>query len=391
MNKKMSITDKWESDIQAYRQGATVNTCIPQCESCRHYVKGDALHCMSYLYEMKPRHVIFPSRECLRFETASPVDFAVNNILQSRLYGAILGFCIGDMLGVPVEFSSRAEREKDPVGEMRAYGVHHQHFGTWSDDTSLMLCLIDAYIRGFTLERLCENMIACYTCGRFTPDGRMFDIGNSTLEAIRRMSSGIEPEKCGGISERDNGNGSLMRILPLAFVCRDLMPDAIIELVNRVSSVTHRHARSVVACLLYTVLAKELWEGQSKHEALDSAISFVQTYCMKSMAHELPAFDMILSKQLLELDYHHIRSSGYVVDTLEAVIWAFMNTSDYRSTVLTATNLGGDTDTIAALAGGLAGMYHGFDALPQNWVQCIARKEMIHDMLSVFCKSISES
>ena len=390
MSNNMSILDKWSSDIEAYRQGALVNTSIPQCESCSQYIKGDALHCKKYCHEMKPRYVMFPSRECPMFEAASQTQFPVSNSKQSRLYGAILGFCIGDMLGVPVEFSSRAEREKDPVGEMRAYGVYHQHFGSWSDDTSLMLCLIDAINQGFTLERLCNNMIAYSTSGVFTPNGKMFDIGNSTLYAIRRMSAGIQPEKCGGSTENDNGNGSLMRILPLAFVCGSLLPEQIIELVGIVSSVTHRHPRAIVACLLYTVMAKELREGKSKHEALDTAISFVQSYCTADTKRELIYYDNIVNKLILNFDYHHIRSSGYVVDTLEAVIWTFMNTDDYRTAVLMAINLGGDTDTIAALVGGLVGISKGYESLPQNWVQCIARKELIHDMLLEFYERVTK-
>ena len=139
--------------------------------------------------------------------------------LEKRLYGGIFGFCIGDMLGVPVEFSSRKERDEDEVKELRAYGTYHQPFGAWSDDTSLMLCFIDAFNKGFSMNGLAENFASYFSEGKFTPYGEMFDIGIATQNAIINIIQGVEPVNCGGKTEKDNGNGSLMRILPLAYLC----------------------------------------------------------------------------------------------------------------------------------------------------------------------------
>ena len=112
------------------------------------------------------------------------------NIRELRLYQGLFGFCVGDALGVPVEFSDRCKRKADPVREMRAYGTYHQPAGTWSDDTSLMLCLIDAVNQGYSIQKAADNFVDFYKNGAFTPYGEVFDIGISTREAIEKMCGG---------------------------------------------------------------------------------------------------------------------------------------------------------------------------------------------------------
>ena len=297
-------------------------------------------YCNVYKEERKPRYVMFPHKECPSFCSDDILAVDVSDVKYDKIYGGFFGFCVGDMLGVPVEFSTRSERENDPVEELRAYGTYHQTFGTWSDDTSLMLCLIDALNVGFSQEKLKENMIDFYTRGKFTPHGEVFDIGNATRDAIHNMIQGIPPVDCGGKREKDNGNGSLMRILPLAFVSRSYTDEELIKFVENVSSFTHAHDRSKFACIFYVKLAAELFAGKEK---------------------------------------------------MEAVLWLFFHTESYRDVVLNAVNLGGDTDTIAALAGGITGIYYGFQSIPDNWVQNICRKHEISDMISTFCCSVFQN
>lgn len=385
---KSSILDRWAADVRSYENGAKPPVSVPQCETCKNIIKGNALHCNVYKDMKKPEDVLFPHKECPSYCAARPIDVSIRNDEDERLYGGLFGFCVGDALGVPVEFSSREERWRDPVKEMRGYGTYHQPFGTWSDDTSMMLCLIDAMTEGYTAEKLAHNFVEFYQNARFTPHGEVFDIGGSTREAIARICAGVSPAACGGRTERDNGNGSLMRILPAAYLGQAYRAEEFIHLTEEISSITHGHKRAVLACIFYTKLADRLIRGDRKEEALDHAIRFLEKNCQSSYADEFGNFGRILHKTVIDAPEEEIWSSGYVIDTLEAVIWAFFKGEDYRSTVLTAINLGGDTDTIAGIAGGLAGICYGFSDIPQNWVQCVARKEELYQMFTRFMDKV---
>lgn len=379
-----SIFERWEMDGQAYKNGAEVLTSVPQCETCTNYIKGNALYCKCYHSAQKPQYVLFPAKECLSYKNDKPIKIQIENDRENKVYGGLFGFCVGDALGVPVEFSSREDRKDDPVREMRAYGTYHQPFGTWSDDTSLTLCLIDAINTGYSINKVAENFVAFYEKGYFTPYGEVFDIGISTREAVIKISSGRNPVECGGTSETDNGNGSLMRILPIAFWGEKLGSKELIKTIEEVSSLTHGHRRSKLACIFYVEFIIQLVLGKDKSEALDNTIDFIHTNCYESYSEELKNFKHIFQKEIIDLAETDIKSTGYVVDTLEAVLWTFFHAKNYRETVLEAINLGGDTDTIAAIAGGIAGVYYGFNDIPDNWIQCIAKKEELYQMFRYF-------
>lgn len=308
----------------------------------------------------------------------------IANRKEERLYGGIFGFCIGDALGVPVEFSSRLEREKDPVQEMRAYGTHFQPMGTWSDDSSLTFCLVESLIKGYDIFDIVRIFCKYYDEAYWTPYNEIFDIGNTTVEAIAKMKRGIAPIECGGKTERDNGNGSLMRILPLAFFLKDNLPDKRIKTVEEVSALTHAHKRSKLACIMYVEYVINLLAEKNKVEALTEMISFIEQYCADEYSDEMKIYNRILNRSILSLEESEICSSGYVVDTLEAALWAFMTTESYQEAVFKAINLGEDTDTIAALTGGLAGVFYGMKEIPENWVQCLAKREEIYALLKEF-------
>ena len=383
-----SLADKWRIDAEAYKKGGPAPVASPQCEGCAHFIRGNAFHCEKYVNDDKPQEVIFAKKECRLFSSNTPLIVETNSSVQEKLYGGVFGFCIGDFLGVPVEFCTREERKEDKVDEMRAYGTYFQGFGSWSDDTSLMLCLINAFQGGFSLEKLCSNMIGYYQRGLFTPEGKMFDIGISTQNAIGKMIAGVDPVDCGGKTDRDNGNGSLMRILPLAFIKKPSQEEEYISLIKDVSSVTHGHPKSLLACIFYTVYARALFEGKDKLNAYETAATYLRMRCRDLLKDQERTFRRILSGEVLSAGENEIRSTGYVIDTLEAVLWVFHSTDNYRDAVLKAVNLGGDTDTIAALVGGLAGIFYGFSGLPENWVQSVKRKDQVYDLIKEFEKNI---
>lgn len=386
--KELSLAEKWELDLEDARNGAKIRVSVPQCERCAHWIKGNAMHCAKYTEENKPRYVLFTKKECGYFESADPLVLSFSSDAQKKIFGGIFGFITADAIGVPVEFSSRNERNADPVKEMRAYGTYDQPFGAWSDDSSLMLCLIDAFNNGFSIDALKNNMIDYYMNGGYTPEGRMFDIGISTAKAIRRMIEGVPAVECGGNGDRDNGNGSLMRILPLGFISSSITRGELLSLSNSVSAMTHRTVRSMFACFFYSVFAEKLFEGKSLSEAYDAAVYAINYESDHFFDSEKMTYSDVLHKSIIGLDRRRIRSSGYVVDTLEAVLWVLFNTSSYEEAVLTAVNLGEDTDTIAALAGGLAGIYYGFEQIPERWVQTLLKKEMIADMTEKFAEYV---
>lgn len=384
-NKVNSLIERWEVDVQSYRTGAKTLASVPQCETCTNYIKGNALHCNCYDSERKPKYVLFPQKECPAYHNNRPIDLKIQNDREKKMYGGLFGFCVGDALGVPVEFSTREEREKDPIKEMRAYGTYHQPFGTWSDDTSLTICLIDAINRGYSIKKVAENFANYYEKGYFTPYGEVFDIGNSTRNSIIEICAGKNPIDCGGRAEIDNGNGSLMRILPIAFYGKKLSGQELIQLTEEVSSLTHGHNRSKLACIFYVEFAIQIILGCEKEKALDRTIDFINSNCVKAYSGEFKNFEKILGKKIVNLTKDEIKSSGYVIDTLEAVLWTFFHADGYRDTILKAINLGGDTDTIAAIAGGIAGIYYGLNDIPQEWIQSIAKKEELYQMFEQFC------
>lgn len=265
----LTIEEKWAIDLESLdktaEKGIFNETKFSQCFLCANRIKGNSFNCKHYITEQIPKR-IDEFKECEFFESPDEISFTCTEN-EGRLYGAIFGFCIGDMLGVPVEFSSREERKKDSVNELRAYGTYHQGFGVWSDDSSLMLALLKNLGEGYSVTKLSEYFVKYYTEGFLTPEGKLFDIGISTRKAIDQIMRGVMPTMCGGASERDNGNGSLMRILPLAFLSED--KSSIKKKVEEVSSITHRHKRSILACLIYVEFASHLFHGESKEDALE--------------------------------------------------------------------------------------------------------------------------
>lgn len=283
---------------------------------------------------------------------------------------------MGDALGVPVEFQSRAARRQLPVVHMQAYGTHNQPAGTWSDDASLTFCLAEAIADGFSLPKLAQNCRRWYFDNFWTPHGRVFDIGITTREAITRLESRPELVRAGGTDEYSNGNGALMRILPLAFYHPEATLESRFQRVFDVSAVTHGHIRSAIACFLYIEVARHLRAGLTPTAAYARICAEMpaQLYKLNIHAHEADHFERILSGRLPNLPVTAILSGGYVMHTLEAALWCLLRHETYAETVLAAVNLGDDTDTTGAVTGGLAGLYYGEAAIPAEWLAILARR-----------------
>ncbi|KFF20406.1 ADP-ribosylglycohydrolase family protein [Flavobacterium hydatis] len=312
--------------------------------------------------------------------------------MESKIESGLFGLAIGDALGVPVEFYSRASLKENPVSDMIGYGTHYQPLGTWSDDSSLAFCLAESLCSGFDLSDIARNFVKWYSTELWTPHGQVFDIGIATRNAIHNIAKGHEAEFCGGFEEKDNGNGSLMRILPLVFYLKDKEDIEIIyQKVKAVSSITHAHFRSVFACFIYVIYCLEILKGKEKVEAYKEMQHIVSKFLRDKKFNpiEIQLFDRILKDDISKYSEEEIHSSGYVLHSLEASFWCFFNSNSYEETVLKAVNLGGDTDTTAAIAGGLAGMYYGIENIPKKWIENLVRTNDIKDLAERLSKNIN--
>ncbi|MBM7702106.1 ADP-ribosylglycohydrolase family protein [Metabacillus iocasae] len=303
--------------------------------------------------------------------------------IKERLYPTILGGIVGDALGVPVEFK---DRDTINVTTMTGYGTYNQPEGTWSDDTSLTMCLIETIIEGKDERGLMEKFEKYWSEGYWTPYGEMFDIGIATSDAISRYKKGLPESEWGGKGEYDNGNGALMRIAPLAFTLWDELDfNKRREEVERVAHVTHCHPRSTLGCIIYMEYLLRLFSNNKPLDAYERAINICKRHLTGTIyEQEFAAYSRIMDLSLPTLERDNIQSTGYVVSSLEASIWCFLNTDNYKDAVLAAVNLGGDTDTIGFITGTIAGMYYKMDGIPKEWMDQLARKDDLLDACKRF-------
>ncbi|KQT24495.1 hypothetical protein ASG22_10880 [Chryseobacterium sp. Leaf405] len=305
--------------------------------------------------------------------------------MENVIKAGIFGVCIGDALGVPVEFKTRETLKRFPVVTMREFGSWNQPKGTWSDDSSLTLCLADELTKGYDLEKIGQSFVKWNKYGHWTAHGKLFDIGGTTRHAIARLIKGESARFSGNIFEEDNGNGSLMRILPLAFYLKNEENiEKLYQTVKEVSSITHGHFRSVFACFIYVIFAIELIKGKDKKEAYSHiqkiALEFSENQGFNPK--EIQLFDRVLKNDISRYEEDTISSGGYVLSSLEASLWCFLNTESYSEAVLKAVNLGEDTDTTGAITGGIAGIYYDFENIPEEWVDVLVRKDDIEKLCS---------
>ena len=303
---------------------------------------------------------------------------------------ALFGVAVGDALGVPVEFKSRESLSGNPVTEMTGFGTHKQPPGTWSDDSSLTFCLAEALTQGYDLNTIGQNFVNWYFRDHWTAREEVFDVGRGTGEAIVRLFRGIQPERSGDTAESSNGNGSLMRILPLVFWLQPKPLPERFEITRQVSSITHGHIRSVIACFYYLEFARQILEDREKSDIYRDLQQVVSGHLSALLIDpaEVVVFDRLLKYDISRLTETEIRSGGYVIDTLEAAIWCLLTTGSYSEAVLRAVNLGQDTDTTAAVTGGLAGLLYGYDSIPEEWITQIARKDDIAELAERLAQSL---
>ena len=239
---------------------------------------------------------------------------------MKKIYNGLMGLIVGDAVGAPVEF---LERDSFHLTGMVGYGSHNVPPGTWTDDSAMALATVESIARlGMVdVNDIMYNFALWFTKAEFTPFGRTFGVGNTVMRALLKYLDGTPAEQCGCPNYGDNGNGALMRILPLAYTdCDD-------SIIDTVSGLTHAHEISQTACRIYIEIARGLLQGYKLRQVLHKYEIF------PIVQEELQRIPMIES-----CSRDQISSSGYVVDTLEAALWSLLHSNNYRDCILTAAN-----------------------------------------------------
>ncbi len=271
-----------------------------------------------------------------------------------NLKDAVYGLAVGDAMGLPVQFK---DRDSYYVEGMTGYGTFNMPEGSWSDDTSLTIATCNSIRKNqgkIVIEDIRKQFTLWLLRGQYTPFGEAYDVGETCLRAIA--------DQKGQDDEWSNGNGSLMRIVPLAFV--EGITD---EEIKSVSAITHAHERAMAGCVYYVRIAQGLLAGRNLRKLIKEIVPVDSEYFM--------------AREIEDRVRNEISSSGYVVDTFEAAMWCLLTTDNYKDCILKAVNLGRDTDTVGAVAGGLAGIIYGYDSIPQDWIEALKKKEVIEKSL----------
>ncbi len=311
--------------------------------------------------------------------------------LKEKCLSGVFGAVVGDAVGVPYEFRSRNEMKQNPCLDMVGYGTYNKPCGTWSDDSSMLLATMDGVRDGeFDLDEIMLNFLDWQVYGKYTQDGFMFDIGSTTTKALDNYRYSLDPTDSGLKEETSNGNGSLMRILPVAFYLylkygeEAMLNKKAVRLVADLSALTHAHRISKKACVIYVAVAIRLLSSPT-NEAIIQGLEDVKTYAQNEQA-----FERIYGEEFFNLPLESLSSKGYVVDTLESSLRITYLAKDYEDGVLKAVNLGDDTDTTASVTGGLLGLKFGFDGIKKDWLNKIRRKEFVENTCEEFIKNITK-
>ncbi|MFD0700130.1 ADP-ribosylglycohydrolase family protein [Myroides pelagicus] len=302
----------------------------------------------------------------------------MSNLAQDILFGV----AVADALGVPVEFKypdkidlvSVESNYSDHPNRLTSFGSWHKPVGTFSDDSSLTFCTAEYLAnKESNLDDLMERFNDWMKQGYWTADGDTFDIGRTTLFAIENYAYGSDWKSCGMRNERDNGNGSLMRIAPLVF---PLLYDNTITdkytYISDFSSLTHGHKIAVDACYIYLCFAEYLILTKDADKAYQQ---LKQT--LKQTYNSDPYFCRIFSDDFTQLDPSLFNNRGFVVGSLEIALHTLLRTSDYKQAILEVIALGKDTDTNAAITGALAGVLYGYNSIPSHWLAPLKAKQAI--------------
>jgi len=287
---------------------------------------------------------------------------------RDRTIGGIVGLCVGDALGLPVEYRSRSYLREDPVTGMIGFGTHNQPPGTWSSNCSLALCTVESLTHGFSLPDIAAQE------GRWTPAGEPIDLPPPLLERIERLSR-QEPATSVNMDGDTLALSVLSRTLPLAASLSGVSHEERFKRIAQVAALTNGSMRAVLGCFILVELALDLAGGHAPAEAYSRAKKRITDRLGEEP--ELAAYARLLEGDISTLSEDEIHTEGEIVHAVEAAVWCLLTQGDYRSVVLRAVNLGGATHTTASLSGALAGYSAGLTAVPKAWIKQLVRSKEI--------------
>lgn len=304
--------------------------------------------------------------------------------LKDKIRGSLIGLAVGDALGVPLEFTK--PDSFDPVEDMVGGGPFNLKPGEWTDDTSLTLCLALSLIemKGFDPVDQLGRYLKWYQEGYLSVNGKCFDIGNTTHDALLRFEETGEPY-CGSDDEFSAGNGSIMRLAPVPIFYHE-KPSEALEYAGLSSRTTHQHPLTIDACKYMAGIIVGALTGSSKEEILRERYSPVPEYWTRNPLS--PKIDEVACGSFKELEPPIIRGRGFVVKSLEAALWAFHNTDNFKDGCLKAVNLGEDADTTGAIYGQIAGAYYGETEIPGKWRKKLVKYDLISDIADKLINTI---
>ncbi|MCR4821329.1 MAG: ADP-ribosylglycohydrolase family protein [Treponema sp.] len=334
---------------------------------------------------------------------------------DSESRALILGLATGDALGCPVQFYKREQVKSFKITGMVGHGTYNLEAGAWTDDTSMSLALADSLIQNkeINYEDIMTRFQNWLLKNEYTPFGKAFDMGQTCMQAIIKYKNGIPALDCGGIKFRENGNGSLMRIAPIILYLRKNFgkegfsgDDAHIpfSIVENISKLTHGHYISLIACDIYVLLLNEVLNGCNKSNLIKETFPKIREYITyknmeatknKDIEHSavyekaFRSFNRIFDPNFINLPEEEISSTGYVLDSLEAALWCFFNTDSYRDCLIKVINLGGDTDSIGAIAGALSALYYlknpsqseDKSYIPEEWISFLQNMPLLERII----------
>lgn len=317
------------------------------------------------------------------------------NIVQETL----IGFAVGDAFGTAVEFMPRETIRNLNLNDMLGCDTHRKFdgywskvipAGAWSDDTSMIIATMDAFNSAGKFDYKCimDNFVNWWNKGKYSSLDFPFGLGKTVGKALDRYLKGTTPTQCGGVEYMDNGNGSLMRILPFSLYCieNNLNIDDTVKLISEASSLTHGNDISKMSCVVYTEFLKECIRTKNVANALNHIIRIgYKKYFDNKVIKE---FDRVLSYDIISLKDSEINQSGYVVDTLKSVLYSVLKGKNYEETVKIAVNLGYDTDTVAGITGSIAGVLYGVEDIPERWTNMLKRKTYLEEIADKFQQTL---
>ena len=322
---------------------------------------------------------------------------------EGMTVNALIGQAVGDAFGVPVEFLSRARVRMMDMREMTGADSHQLPesrwgnlipAGSWSDDTSMTVASMASFIRQagrIDYDDQMAQFVRWWTEGEYCCLPRPFGLGGNVSAAMKRFERGGPALECGGRGLMDNGNGALMRILPFALYCifRGLDTEETVTVTGNGSAITHAHEISRMCCFIWTEFLRAIAEGAG----VDGAVRHIEglPYRHWFSVRTMDEVRFVTEGKVRELTERDIRETGYVADTLYAVLYSLCGADNYEMSIRNAVDLGYDTDTAAAVTGMAAGMFYGTEGIPRRWLDALKKREYLEDIARGFAACVAEN